>query len=254
MATTHHDNRYTSGGYLDENPDWHDEDAPVKAREIDLFLRKNDVTFDKCADIGCGTGRVVKILASSWDAEFHGYDITALPSARDPHTPTNVTLVVGDFFSVNLLKHYDLILLNDVIEHIPDFFNFLNRLKKYSRCFIIRVPIEMNVLHTLTNRQIYNRRRVGHLHYFSKDTALAFVEECSLRIVAWQYVFDGLNMPHTSRSVLKLVSKAPRLLAFRLFPDLGVRLFGGAAVLILAVNDSDQALHDQRPVDDYRSA
>lgn len=235
LDQTHRD-FYMGGEYSKYNEDWHDEDGPIKATEIGALLKKNQISFRTCADVGCGTGRVMAILASLYDADFFGYEITDIPSERTVQQPENVKLIIGDFFSTSELSSYDLIMLNDVVEHIPDFFSFLNKVKLYSRYLVIRIPIEINVLHTLTNRHIYNRRRVGHLHYFSKDTALATVEECGLRVVDWQYAFDGLNMPHTSRSFLKLALKIPRLVSLRCFPDLGVRLFGGAGVLILAQN------------------
>ena len=229
---------YTEGNYRQSNEDWHDEDAPVKAHEICAFLKKNEISFRSCADIGCGTGRVVKIMASYFDADFFGYEISDIALAMAEQKPKNVNFIVGDFFDVTELPSYDLIMLNDVLEHVPDFFSFLNKVRRYTRYILLRVPIEINVLHTLTNRQAYNRRRLGHLHYFSKDTALSTVEECDLAIVDWQYVFDSINMPHTSRSLLKIALKAPRIVSRRLFPDLGVRLFGGAGILILARNRS----------------
>jgi SAM-dependent methyltransferase len=236
MLDQRHRDLYTGGEYRRYNDDWHDEDGPIKATEICALLQKNRISFHTCADVGCGTGRVMTILASLFDADFFGYEITDVPSDRTVRPPKNVKFIIGDFFSTSELASYDLIMLNDVIEHIPDFFLFLNKIRLYSRYLLVRIPLEINVLHTLTNRQIYNRRRVGHLHYFSKDTALATVEECGLRIIDWQYTFDGLNMPHTSRSLLKIVLKAPRLVSLRCCPDLGVRLFGGAGVLILALN------------------
>jgi SAM-dependent methyltransferase len=236
MQSADHQDLYTEGRYRQSNEDWHDEDGPVKAREICSLLEKNRISFRSCADIGCGTGRVTKIMAAAFDADFFGYDISDIPLHSSEQKLKNVKFVVGDFFDVTVLPSYDLIMLNDVVEHIPDCFLFLNKIKRYSEYLILRLPIEINVLHTLTNRQVHNRRRLGHLHYFSKDTALATVEECGLTIVDWQYVFDGLNMPHTSRSLLKIALKGRRLIALNLFPDIGVRLFGGAGILILARN------------------
>lgn len=243
MQTDDHQDLYTAGSYRQCNEDWHDEDGPVKAREICSLLERNRISFGSCADIGCGTGRVTKIMASAFDADFFGYEISHIPLDQSEQKPDNVKFIVGDFFDVSELPSYDLVMLNDVVEHIPDCFSFLNRIKQYSRYMILRLPIEINVLHTLTNRQAHNRRRLGHLHYFSKDTALATVEECGLTIVDWQYVFDGLNMPHTSRSLLKIALKGPRLIALNLFPDLGVRLFGGAGILILARNPLLTEMH-----------
>jgi hypothetical protein len=75
-----------------------------------------------------------------------------------------------------------------------------------------------------------SRRRVGHIQYFLKDTALAALGDCGLRALEWRYTWSG-GKPATAKDhVLYRARKA----LFRLNPDLEVRLLGGHSLLVLA--------------------
>ena len=71
-------NIYENGSYLANNATWHEEDAPFKAKYIFELLRKNSISFQSIAEIGCGTGAVLKTVRKFYDnddAEWKGFDI-----------------------------------------------------------------------------------------------------------------------------------------------------------------------------------
>jgi hypothetical protein len=75
------------------------------------------------------------------------------------------------------------------------------------------------------------RSKVGHLHYFTKETALATVEYCNYSIQDYFYT-TGIDLPGQGWKA-NLV-KLPRKLFFKLNEDFGVRLLGGYALMVLA--------------------
>jgi 2-polyprenyl-3-methyl-5-hydroxy-6-metoxy-1,4-benzoquinol methylase len=57
---------YQSGIYLQNNKTWHTEDSPYKAAFVIEIIEKNKIDFENCADIGCGAGLVLELLAKQY--------------------------------------------------------------------------------------------------------------------------------------------------------------------------------------------
>jgi CBS domain containing-hemolysin-like protein len=75
------------------------------------------------------------------------------------------------------------------------------------------------------------RREIGHLHYFSWDTALSTLEEAG-------YVVDSVapNQIAVDRaqSMAARTARPVRMIGNRLSPRLASRIFGGTSLLVLA--------------------
>jgi hypothetical protein len=76
------------------------------------------------------------------------------------------------------------------------------------------------------------RSSVGHIHYYSKDTALATLEDCGYEIRAWFYTPNGVDRPTSAKACLL---QLPRKVLFALSEDLTVRFLGGFSLLVYAV-------------------
>ena len=48
---------YEDGTYLENNPSWHEEDSPWKAKQIRRIIEKNSLTPKRIYEIGCEIGR-----------------------------------------------------------------------------------------------------------------------------------------------------------------------------------------------------
>lgn len=228
-------NIYTSNEYFKENPDWHWEDAPYKAREIAKVLDECEVSFSSAVDVGCGVGRVISILAKKYPvSRFKGYDISpgAIEIANREFRSGNVEYFCADFFSES--GAFDLVLCLDVIEHVPDYIGFLGRLRKKGNLFVFHVPLEMNALHILSNRNIHKKRVGGHLHFFSRATFLSALADAGYEVVRDKYTFGSIFQPHSFKSFPKLMLKIPRILVALFSPVLMERVFGGASLLVVA--------------------
>ena len=76
------------------------------------------------------------------------------------------------------------------------------------------------------------RRKVGHIHHFTKDTALATLEDCGYKLLDHFYTAWCTELP--SEGWKASLFKWPRALLFKLNPDLAVRALGGYSLMVLA--------------------
>lgn len=224
------DNIYCSGAYLAAHPDWHTGDSAWKARQIRALLEAHRVQFHTAVEVGCGAGRVLHELAGSYpEARFQGLDVS--PDAesfwRDPRD--NVQYERRDILQDQ--RHFDLLLLIDVFEHVEDYIGFLKQLLPRADRFVFHIPLDLHVQGLLRDTQSRVRAVAGHLHYFSKPTALATLADCGYRVIACTYTDGALALPKSAKARLLNV---PRRLLFRLSPDLAETLLGGWSLLVLA--------------------
>lgn len=225
---------YTSNKYLEKNPTWDIEDSPWKAERVRALLEKAGVEPMRVCEVGCGAGRVLVSLATFYSrAAFTGYDIapTAAKFWKQISNP-NISLYVGDFFTADSRK-YDLLLLLDVLEHVADPHDFLMRLKNRSDYFVIHFPLDLSASSVLRESSLlYVRRKVGHIHYFTKGLALELLGECGFEVIDWQYTGAAFTAPQ-ARFKTRL-AQWPRRLVYALGKDIGVRLLGGETLMVLA--------------------
>ena len=124
----------------------------------------------------------------------------------------------------------------DVLEHVEDFFSFLRNLRRRGKASIFHIPLDMNTQMVARKKAIISvREAVGHLHYFSKDTALAVLRECGYAVDTWSYTPSGSERPS---SLKQRLLKIPRQLSFKINKDLTVRLMGGYSLIVYATDTS----------------
>lgn len=227
-------NIYQNGSYLAENPDWHDGDGAWKARQIADFLARNRVRPHSVCDVGCGTGGVLRELSAllPGTARMVGFDTAPEPveignrAARPP-----VELVVGDARDTD--ERFDLLLMVDVFEHVEDYLGFLRDFRNRAAHFVFHIPLDMTVQAVLRHTPIMiARRTVGHLHYFSRETALATLTDAGYRVLDESYTNGGIELRGTQAG--RRFARLPRTVSHRLHPDLAARVLGGFSLLVLA--------------------
>ena len=76
------------------------------------------------------------------------------------------------------------------------------------------------------------RRKVGHLHYYTRSLALALLEECGYEVREARYTGAAFNAPQ--RTWKTRAASLARRAVYALGKDLGVRLLGGETLLVLA--------------------
>jgi SAM-dependent methyltransferase len=225
---------YVDGEYLAKNPAWHTEESAWKARQILRMLERNRIAPKSVCDAGCGAGEVLKQLQVKLDKEcvFHGYDIS--PQAIDlakTRAGERLHFELGEP-GQNADEFFDLLLVMDVIEHLPDYFSFLKKLKAKGRDKVFHIPLDLSAQTVLRKDGLLKRRDMyAHLHYFTKETALRTLLDSGYEVLDYFYTPRSIEFGMTTGQMLL---KLPRRVLFRMQQDFAVRLLGGYSLLVLA--------------------
>lgn len=225
---------YQDGSYLEKNPLWHEEDSPWKARQIVKMLERNALHPKTVCEIGCGAGEILNRLSCLYPGtEFTGSDIS--PQAHELNrrkVKANLSFLLADILK-DEKAWFDLIMAIDVLEHVEDYFGFLRKVKDKAEHKIFHIPLDLSV-QTVWRRAplIDGRKAVGHLHYFTKETALETLKDTGYQILDWFYTGGSLALPNRSWKTSLL--KIPRWILFALHRDLTVRILGGYSLMVLA--------------------
>ena len=227
---------YQDGTYEKNNETWHIEDSPWKASQIETLIKRNQLSFNSVVEVGCGAGGILYELSKKFpQVNFEGFDISQQASQLWYKIPeAKINFVMDDFLLTH--KQYDLLLLIDVFEHIPDYLGFLHSLSRRAKYFIFNIPLDMHIIGIMLDHQIYARKKYGHLHYFSKATALKTLEESGY-IVVDNFLSPGFAgaPPESSRKTIKQKIIYPlRKVLFHISPELNAKLLGGVSLMVLA--------------------
>ena len=226
--------RYLSNFYSENNPTWDIEDSPWKAAQVLRMFHAHKLSPNTIVEVGCGAGAVLAEIGKSFpQARLYGFDISP-DAARfwSQHAAPNIEFRLGDFFEQNE-KHYDLMLVLDVLEHVANPFEFLSRLHGCADYHIFHIPLDLSAINVMRKTPLmYVRNKVGHIHYYTKDLALALLDECNYRVIEWFYTGAAFGAPQ--RSWKTILASLPRRLAYAINKDAGVRLLGGETLMVLA--------------------
>lgn len=228
------DGRYLSNDYVNKNPTWDLEDSPWKASLVTRLLRDQGISPASICDVGCGAGRVLLELRKAYpQAELFGFDIAPAVERfwREPQS-AGAQLRVGDFLTLNQ-RTYDVLLVLDVLEHIGDPRAFLMSLHGVAQHYVLHIPLDLSALSVVREQPLLTvRRKVGHIHYFTKNLALSLIEESGFRVRHWEYTGAAFKAPQQTWKTR--MAMAPRWAAQRYDKDWGVRALGGETLIVLA--------------------
>ncbi|MDT5235488.1 MAG: hypothetical protein QOF47_1475 [Mycobacterium sp.] len=224
---------YETGEYLAHNPDWHAEDSPYKAQWIADILKRNRVDPGHIVEVGTGSGEILVQLRQSFPAaRLEGYDISPQAYAiAAPKSDDWLTFHHADYLTAEGPAP-DVLMAIDVFEHVEDYMAFLKALKPRARLKLFHIPLDLSVQGVLRGTPILAARQtIGHLHYFTKDTALAVLGDCGYEIIDWNYTHGAESLPN--RALRTRILNVPRRLIGAVNEDLAVRLMGGASIMVL---------------------
>ena len=226
--------QYLSGEYQAKNPTFHVEDSPWKAGQIRRMIDSERIPAGRIAEVGCGAGEIAVQLAGHYPStRLDGFEISPQGFALCRQRESDRIKFYNTDFAAAQTPPYDIVLCIDVFEHIEDSFAFLRGLRSRGAGFIFHIPLDMNVQMVARSTPILMvRSSVGHIHYYSKDTALAILEDCGYEIRAWFYTPNGVDRPTSTKARLL---QLPRKVLFAISKDLTVRFLGGFSLLVYAV-------------------
>ena len=225
---------YTDGTYLRNNPDWHSDDSPWKAAHVATMLERHGIVPSTVCEVGCGAGEILKSLSERLEpgTRFFGYEIS--PDAYRLCARTN-----GGNFAfklANLLEepaHFDVVMAMDVCEHVEDCFTFLRKLRGKGKHKIFHIPLDLSAMSLVRGKKLIDMRRsVGHIHYFSKETALALLEDTGYKVIDHFYTSGATELGGLGWKTRLM--KGPRQALYAMNPDAAARMLGGYSLLVLA--------------------
>lgn len=225
--------RYEDGTYLAASPTWHSEDAAWKARHILEILRELGLQPKTVADVGCGAGGVLANLQSELlGTECDGFDISSqsIEIARTHERP-GLRFHARDFVSQE--GSFDLLLCLDVFEHVDDYLGFLRKLATRAEHVVFHIPLDMSTLGVARRWHLQTRASLGHLHYFSVDTARETLRDTGYEILAERSI-DGDAEERKLHGWKSAVVRSVRRLLFTVAPTFAIRHLGGRSLMVLA--------------------
>jgi hypothetical protein len=140
------------------------------------------------------------------------------------------------YFNANMLDenvHFDPLLCIDVFEHVDDYIGFIKSIRSYADYKIFHIPLDLSVLTVVRGNALLDaRRKVGHLHYFTKETALETIRYCGYEIIDAFLTARAIDLP--SNELRTKLMNIPRVLLSRIAPGFAARILGGWSLIVLA--------------------
>lgn len=199
------------------------------------MINRNGLVPKTICEVGCGAGAILGSLQQHLPSDVVFVGCEPSPQAfLMAQSRTNERLSFLSSSTPPQDAHFDLLLVIDVIEHIEDYFSFLRSIRSVAEHCILHIPLDLSVLSVLREWPLMKRRRgVGHIHYFTRTTALATLEDCGFEIEDYFYTTIWRDSERSIRHAL--FRKLPHKLLFAFGRnDLAGRLLGEYSLMILA--------------------
>lgn len=229
-------NIYTSGKYLKETKTWHTEDSPWKANQIIKIIANHGIYPNQIGEVGCGGGMILKELSEKKllrDVRFKGYDISPQAIELSQRIENDrIEFFLQDLFSETNTDRFDILLVIDVFEHVPDYMGFLTKCREKAEYKIYHIPLDLHVSSLLKNTFTNSRQAVGHLHYFTADSALEALRDTGHEIVDYFYPNWSTGV-YGQPSLKRSIANLPRWAISKFSIPTAARLLGGYSLLVL---------------------
>ena len=234
--------RYLSGDYIKKNHSYHIEDSEFKWKNFLNILKKSNLNLDKVnsiSDIGCGSGQILLHANNSnlfnKQCVFDGYDINPDAIKAAKKNSSKLSFFNEDFVNLKEVKR-DLIIAADVFEHVQDNYNFLTKLKDKGDFFLFNIPLEISLISMIRKKNIFKDsfNNVGHLHFYTKRTALLNLENIGFEILNSNLLNNRFEEFKNNKKLLSLFINVPQYIVEKLSQNLACSIFGGYSLVVLA--------------------
>ena len=190
--------KYGSNRFLSRNRLLFPEHKLTTAKFIDYF-KNLDVNLS-VLDAGCGDGVWLEILRNLGFSDLMGVDLSYPLLTRARSKGLRVTQC--DVCNMSFRRKFDVILMCDVLEHLPDVNKALNSVRsvlKKTGVFYLMVPV-YDSISSRYNRLVYRRSKVDearehdetHLHAFSKHRLVSLLNLHRLQVEKAVYTANRL--------------------------------------------------------------
>jgi SAM-dependent methyltransferase len=247
--------------------DYHNEAA---VRKIDAIMQGmpliRDLKIRTMLDFGCGYGKALQSCTERLNlSKSFGFDFSE--TAVD-YADRNFGSDKQEFHRLMSLdideniKHIksitggkvDCVLLIDLLEHIPDCKHLMLKLSELTDLFIVKLPIEENVLDNYIFPKEYpsTKQANGHLREFNANTVYYFIRNIGLTPMAeGLHVYDfrdsypppPVTLPLRQLLIRNIIKYCRMTLSFFLSRKIYIRLFGPGSYYCVATFNKDHILN-----------
>ena len=151
-------------------------------------------------EIGCATGELIAAFPVDPGGERVGLDISPANVAAARARFPEVEFHHGDFRDAGFAG-FDVVVMSDVLEHVPDDVGFLRDAAKLGEIVLVNLPLEDN---WLNDRRAYGPDDAsGHLRRYSLAQGLALFERAGLEVLRHSQVWVHETPTEPARRALR---------------------------------------------------
>ncbi|MCX6310258.1 MAG: class I SAM-dependent methyltransferase [Bacteroidetes bacterium] len=228
---------YNDETYLKNNPGWHEEGALFKVEKMMKLLERHPIALKTVCEIGCGSGEILVQLAKNLkaDSEFVGLDISKDANAIAKKKETGkIKFFLKDI--ADETRFFDLILIIDVIEHIENYFQFLDKVVSKGNYTIFHIPLDISVWTLYREKMlIESKDRVGHIHNFTEDFIISTLDDHGFKLIDKLYTEPVFE----TSSFKQKFTNGIRKFLFMINKKFTTKFMGGYSVMVLCKNTTN---------------
>jgi 2-polyprenyl-3-methyl-5-hydroxy-6-metoxy-1,4-benzoquinol methylase len=199
------DKNVNPGWYTDSHFTWFNKKELrhlVKSRKktiintVRQYKKETDSTIN-FLDIGCGDGYWLNELSTVKELKLHAFDYNELRVRRAKEIVKNAVIEQNNIFTYTSEIKFDIILFNQVIEHIPDDVGALKKihvLLKKNGILILGTPNEGSWIQQRMLKKTGIINSTDHKHFYSEKEIVHKVENAGFIIInRYREVFYFFN-------------------------------------------------------------
>lgn len=227
---------YSEGNYF-QDTNRHSEDTKYKVESIKRvlvkYLKDNNIQLLSYADVGCGSGEIIKLLGKELKLDFEslqvlrGFDVS-------PHVvkfnDEFVKFSCQDFTKTE--ESFDLVTLNDVFEHVPNPISFLTEVGKRAKYVVMHIPLEDCLSVNMRNLQKRKIKNPGHLVFLNINSAFNLISFSGLKILDYEYSISSINAPSNTVTIGQKITYPFKYVLLKINPYLFSKFFGISLIVI----------------------
>ena len=165
--------------------------SEYKANTLTSVIPKNK-SFNNIMEIGCAHGVLLnKISIKLGIKSVVGIDIASKNIELAKSSFPDISFfccTIEEYITSNPTNKFEIAILSDIIEHIPDEVEFLKKISGIAKTLLINLPLEK--CYYYRNRVYGESDPSGHLRNYSFNEAFHLFEKCNLRIINYRKIID----------------------------------------------------------------
>ncbi len=224
-----------AAGFVLSTPDplRYDIEPIMDPDEVPGILAKMIPSGVRLLDVGCGTGALGQVLSATCHAEVVGVEPDAARAARARVRGLSVR---GGYLTDELIREigfFDIVLLADVLEHLPNPHAMLRLVRKALKqrgAVIVSLPnvahwsVRLDLLRGRFEYQECGIRDATHLRWFTAATARSLLASSGFKVTEYRAAANFRLSDNMVRRPLRWLSEKQRVrflrLACRCWPNL----------------------------------